>query len=166
MRTLLLLRHGKAVGSDPSGDHARALADRGHAQVAEVATLLRRLGLDPELALASDARRTRETAEGTLAGTAARLQLVSSLYAASAKTIIDTVRRQADEVRRVLVVGHNPGLGEAARLLEGTGEPQAVIGLQQSFPTAALAVFEFDLASWAELTPGSGHLARFVVPEG
>lgn len=165
MRTLLLLRHGKAVGSDPAGDHARALTARGQSQADTVAGLLGRLGLRPDLALVSDSRRTAETAERALRGGDTRPRFEPALYAATAATIIETVRIHGGTAARVMVVGHNPGIGEAARQLEGSGEPQATIGLHESFPTGTLAVLEFDIADWADLQPRSGLLARFVVPD-
>lgn len=165
MRTLLLLRHGKAVAAEPDKDHDRALAPRGRQQADTIATLLARLGLQPEVALVSDARRTVETAEHALAGSATEIAIEPTLYAASAETLLDRARAAPDTARRVMLVGHNPGIGELARLLEGSGEPQAVIALHEGFPTGTLAVFEFDAESWTALKPGSGSLTRFIVPE-
>jgi phosphohistidine phosphatase len=165
MRTLLLLRHGKAVPADSTDDHARALSPRGRRQVATVAELLARLGLTPDRALVSDSRRTRETAEIALANSATRIDIEPQLYGASAQALLAAVHAVPDEVLRLIVIGHNPGIGELGRLLEGSGEPQAVIAMQESFPTGALAVFEFDGQPWAELGPGSGCLTRFIDPD-
>lgn len=165
MRTLLLLRHGKAVASDPAGDHDRALNERGRAQSKAAGELLGRLGLEPELALVSDAKRTQETATLVLAAAHPEVRIEAGLYAASVETLLGAVRAVPDETRRVLVVGHNPDIGELARLLAGSGEPQAVIGLHQSFPTAALAVLEFDAGRWSDVAAGSGTLTRFIVPD-
>lgn len=164
MRTLLLLRHGKAVASDRAGDHDRALNERGRTQSEATGELLGRLGLEPELALVSDAKRTQETATLVLAATRPEIRIEPELYAASIETLLGTVRAMPDETRRVLVVGHNPGIGELARLLAGSGEPQAVIELHQSFQTAALAVLEFDAGRWSDVAAGSGTLTRFIAP--
>lgn len=165
MRTLLLLRHGKAAASDPGGDHDRALTERGRAQGKAIGELLGRLGLEPELALVSDAKRTQETATLALAAARPDVRVEAGLYAASVETLLGAVRGVPDQSRRILVVGHNPGLAELARLLAGSGEPQAVIGLHQSFPTAALAVIEFDAGYWREVAAGTGTLTRFIVPD-
>ena len=167
MKTLLLLRHGKAVGAEPAGDHDRALNARGEAQAKTVGALLHRLGLDPDLALVSDARRTRETAALVLAGCGSPLepQFEAGLYDASPEAILAILSEIGSAPRCVLVVGHNPGIGELARRLAGSGEPQGLIGLQSSFPTAALAVIEFNAQSWGELAPGAGSLSRFITPE-
>ena len=166
MRTLLLLRHGKAVAADPAGDHARALNGRGREQAATIATLLIRLGLTPDLALVSDSRRTRETADLALQGAeTTQVEFRPELYAASAQGLLDAIRSAPDAVRRLIVIGHNPGIGEVARLIEGTGEPQAIIAMQESFPTASLAVFELDDIAWSEVQAGSGALTRFINPD-
>lgn len=165
MRTLLLLRHGKAVASDPAGDHARSLNGRGRQQATAIAGLLGPLGLTPELALVSDSRRTRETADLALVGGATEVEVRPNLYAASAQTILTAIQDTSDSVRRLMVIGHNPGIGEVARLIEGSGEPQAIIAMQESFPTASLAVFEFDDRRWTEVAAGSGVLTRFIDPD-
>ena len=37
--------------------------------------------------------------------------------------------------------------------------------LEEKFPTAALAVLDFDIAKWRDLRPGEGKLADFVRPK-
>ena len=37
--------------------------------------------------------------------------------------------------------------------------------LTQKFPTAALAVFDFEITSWRNLKPGSGQLVDYVRPK-
>jgi phosphohistidine phosphatase len=167
MKTLLLLRHGKAVADDPAGDHARALAQRGREQAEEVAGVLHRLGLDPDLVIVSDARRTQETAEAvfTNLGSKPATRLEPKLYEASPNTILSVIADAGGAAQHLMVVGHNPGLGEAARKLSGSGEPQAQIALGGSFPTCALATIEFPVERWSEVAFGAGLLTHFVVPE-
>jgi phosphohistidine phosphatase len=166
MKKLLLLRHGKAVGTDPAGDHSRALNGRGRRAAKEVGLLLHRLGLEPDMALVSDARRTRETAEHTIGAVGGQIDIryEPRLYAASAQIILSVLQNAGGKANVVLIVGHNPGIGDLARGLAATGEPQALIGLQGSFPTAALAVLEFGVADWREVAMRTGTLTRFIVP--
>ena len=70
--------------------------------------------------------------------------------------------------RSVLVVGHNPGLYDAAIALVGN-DPAArpeppVMRLLDGYPTASLAEFSISVP-WAELGPGRGRLVRFQRPE-
>ena len=165
MKTLLLLRHGKAVTGEAGDDHDRALNDRGRAQARAVGELLERIGLVPDLVIASDARRTRETAALAFAEGDPPVSERPDLYAASADEILGIVQGTAPDVRCLLVVGHNPGIGELARLLAGTGEPQALIELQQGFATASLAALAFHTESWTAVSRSAGALTRFLHPD-
>ena len=165
MKTLMLLRHGKAVGTETGPDHERALTERGRAQARQIGGLLVRLGLEPDVIIASDASRARDTATIAAGDDTARLTLNPRLYDAPASRILSIVQDLAHSVTCVLVVGHNPGMGEAARALAGSGEPQAMIDLQGSFPTGALAVLEFGSSDWSQLEFGSAALTRFIIPD-
>jgi phosphohistidine phosphatase len=65
-------------------------------------------------------------------------------------------------------VGHNPGLEDLAGLLAREPvrrkERQRRDVLEEKFPTAALAVLDFDVDTWREIRPGEGKLADFVRP--
>ena len=161
----MLLRHGKAVGSETGPDHERALTERGRAQARQIGSLLVRLGLEPEIILASDASRTRDTARIVAGDDTARLKLEPRLYEAPASRVLSIVQAIASPAACVLVVGHNPGIGEAARALAGSGEPQAIVDLQGSYPTGALAVFDLGTTDWSQVEFGGGALTRFIIPD-
>ncbi len=71
----------------------------------------------------------------------------------------------------VLVIGHNPGLEElshrraapASRVLDD--ERKRLDTLKVKFPTAALAVLDFEIESWDVLAPGTGALVDFIRPK-
>jgi len=48
--------------------------------------------------------------------------------------------------------------------LIGEGDAEACARMRAKFPTAALAVIEFDADRWKDLKPGSGMLERFITP--
>jgi phosphohistidine phosphatase len=62
----------------------------------------------------------------------------------------------------VLLIGHNPGLQELARVLASRGAE--LPRLEEKFPTGALATLVVDCESWAALEPGDGELVDYVVP--
>lgn len=118
---LILWRHAQAEDGTP--DAARALTSRGHRDARDVARWLRRHLPAPVRVLASPAVRTRETAthytaqfeacEALAVGGTARRLLALAGWPAAAET--------------VLVVGHQPTLGEAAALaLTGRPAPWSV----------------------------------------
>jgi phosphohistidine phosphatase len=127
---------------------------------------LRDEALFPDLALVSSARRTRETWDlvaPALDGVAARFE--SRIYEAPEARLLAVVREVEPDVRTLLMIGHNPGFEDLALRLIGHGDRSASERLSEKFPTAALAVIDFDRESWAEVAAGAGRLERFVTPK-
>ncbi|HEX4765559.1 MAG TPA: histidine phosphatase family protein [Lichenihabitans sp.] len=165
MVELILMRHGKAVSSTPAGDHARSLSPRGLAEAAEAGTALLRLGL-PDFALVSDARRTRETFDRVVesAGRPIAHRFEPDLYGASPRAILAAVASAPKECRRLLVVGHNPGIGDLARQLSGPDESDLAATMEGHFPTSALALVRLEIDRWAQAKAG-GRLEAYIVPQ-
>ena len=63
MRRLLLLRHGKADRHSAGGDRERPLTRRGEDDSRRMGAFLREAGMTPDLAVASNARRAKQTME-------------------------------------------------------------------------------------------------------
>ena len=51
-----------------------------------------------------------------------------------------------------------------ALALAGKGCEKGMQNLEEKFPTAALAVLEFDADDWRQVVPGKGDLKAFVRP--
>ena len=110
MRELLLLRHAKSNRDEPAaGDHERDLARRGERAAPQVGRLLRAEGLVPDLALCSTATRAKRTWELAAAelGREVPVRYLRTLYLAPPSRLLVTVRQQASDVGRLLLVGHN-----------------------------------------------------------
>ena len=140
MDRLILLRHGKAEADAPTGqDFDRALTGRGRRDVALVARELAEAGHAPDLALVSPAVRAKETWEQAAPFfPGAQVEWAPVLYHIDPQGILDLAFDQTP--RAVMVVGHNPGLGElAAYLAREAGRRPGLIG----FPTSAAAVVDF-----------------------
>ncbi|TFI58247.1 histidine phosphatase family protein [Sphingomonas parva] len=163
MKTLTLLRHAKSTWDDPvARDFDRPLNPRGRRAARTVGAEMRSLGLGFDRVLASPARRVMETL-GEVEGAFGRLgaDYDERLYLASPTTLLDLVHATPDEVARLLLVGHNPGLEELALLLAGDGALRSEVAVK--YPTATLAEIAFDIP-WSEIAPGTGRLARFIRP--
>ena len=167
MKQLFLLRHAKSGWGDPGlADHDRPLAPRGERAVPKVAAQLSHWLEGPLLVLCSSARRTRETlahVESVLT-VPLLVEVERGLYLASASALLERVRGVDGEVDQVLVIGHNPGISELA---VGLCDPAAAHSahLRDSFPTAALARLEFEVADWRAVGFGRGRLVDFVRPK-
>ena len=89
---------------------------------------------------------------------------VPRLYNAGADAIIALVKGTAPTVRTLLVVGHNPGLQDAARRLIASGDVETRKRLDEGLPTSGLAVIDFAGKDWRKLHPHGGRLERLVSP--
>ena len=133
---ILLLRHGKAApeGTDGS-DESRPLTSRGRRQARDAGGLAKRLGLAPTRVCASPLKRTRETAEEFLGAfkKPAEIELLEALAPGGDLDEALGATRGVGEEGVLLLVGHNPGIGQLAQML----------GTALSFTPATLAVFNF-----------------------
>jgi phosphohistidine phosphatase len=164
MRRLMLMRHAKA--EIPMGhDRDRRLAPRGRAAAPLVGTYLKDEQLLPDLALVSPARRTQETWELVRPGLGTvETREDPRLYEASKDGLLKVIHEVEPGVRTLLMIGHNPAIGELARLLVGHGDRYAFARMSQAFPTGALAVIDFATEGWDRVEPRGGRLDRFVTP--
>src|SRR6202030_2399453 len=125
-----------------------------------------RHSLIPRRVLCSPARRTRETWAGIAAQWPAEVAIVfdERLYAATPQVLLSVIRSQDDTTRTLLVIGHNPGLQEAAELLIAAGDVELRERLREKFPTCALAAIDFAADAWSRIHDHSGRLDRYVTP--
>ena len=164
---LLLLRHAKAEKAAPAGgDHERPLNPRGRKDAARIGAYLAHHALVPDRAVVSDARRTRETWDRLAAAlsTPPPVGYDHRLYNAGPELILEVIKETDRATRTLLVIGHNPGLHEVARLLIAAGDVEARERLNEGMPTSGLAVIEFAGNDWRKLHAHGGRLERFVTP--
>ncbi len=160
---LILTRHAKSDWSTPGApDHDRPLNARGRRQAPLVGRWLASRRDLPGVVLSSDATRTRETVDLILPelGTTPDVTFDAALYHAAPEVILAALRRQSAPV--VMLVGHNPGLGETASRLAHT---PPVYPRFADYPTAATAVFDFTEDSWSTIDWHRGTLRDFVTPD-
>ena len=146
MKTLLLVRHAKSSWGDQTlPDHERPLNHRGRRDAPRVGARLRERGVVPDVIVTSTAVRARSTAEilaQALDLGSGRIVEDGRLYGASPDGLLEIIRALGDESTSVMLVGHNPEIGElASRLSDEIGE----------MSTCAVAEFRFDVADWAEV---------------
>ncbi|HSI02744.1 MAG TPA: histidine phosphatase family protein [Reyranella sp.] len=168
MKTILLLRHAKSAWGQPGqDDHDRPLNRRGERAAEVTAEYIVHQAPRPDLILCSTAVRTRQTLAPLihrLAVPAPPIALEKRLYLASEPELLARLRAVADDVRTLLLIGHNEGIGELAEALAGRGAPAALASLQAKFPTGALAVLRAQAGPWRELAPGTAELLSFIRP--
>jgi phosphohistidine phosphatase len=166
MRRLFLIRHAKAEPSVGRDDYERRLTDRGRADARRVAAALVARKMLPEVLVHSGAARAKETAEIFAGGWGGKVELEedAGLYDASLATLLDHTRALADTHKRVGLVGHNPGLGDLATALTGSGDEQEMRRLAAKYPTCAAAALDFSVRRWEDVERNSAILALYLTP--
>lgn len=160
---LILTRHAKSSWKHPGlDDHDRPLNRRGREAATSIGRWIAERGYAPDLVLSSTSARTCETWERMSGdfGDETEIRLVTSLYHADPEEILSALRG-AGTIGTVLVLGHNPGIGEAAELLAAVPPNHPEF---ERYPTAATTVFDFDIPNWSEAGWDMGQVADFIVP--
>ncbi|TCM79660.1 SixA phosphatase family protein [Rhodovulum steppense] len=159
---LILVRHAKSSWNDPGqDDHDRPLNARGRDAAPRIAEWLAERGHVPAEVVASTARRTVETWElmAPALGECTVMRRDPALYHAPAQRMLEILKHCA--ASPVLMLGHNPGIGEfAARLLQQLPNSQRFV----TYPTGATLVVEFDAGDWSEVAFGTGRVVEFITP--
>jgi len=172
MRRLMLLRHAKTENEAPSGrDEDRRLDNRGHRDAAEIGSWIGHHPPFPDLVLVSHAMRALQTWQ--IAWEAMKelvsepeVELVPELYGADVSQLLETIRDASSaDPKRLMLVGHNPGMHELVLALAGGGDRAGRKALTDNLPTSGLAIFDFDLDDWADVAFRRGRLAAFVSPK-
>lgn len=161
MRRLILMRHAKSSWAEAGQpDQDRPLNPRGRRDAAAMGAWLTARGYTPAAALVSAATRTQET--WALLGFADAAMIPRpDLYHAAPETMLAALR-QAPDVGTVLMLGHQPGIGAAARMLLAAPPQDAELA---RYPTTATSVIDFDVAGWSQVRWGAGALTAFATPK-
>jgi phosphohistidine phosphatase len=161
---LLLLRHAKAEKAGPEmRDRDRRLTARGRQDAAQIAAYMQSRSYVPDRVLVSGAERTRETWKCMTPVLSTNIPVAydDRLYEAGPEAIMGVIKAEGSAAAVLLVVGHNPGLHDTARLLTTAAD---AVRLPDDLPTAGLLVIDFAGRDWLALSARSGRLADFATP--
>jgi len=171
MRRLMLFRHAKTENDAPSGkDRDRRLDRRGEADAAEMGNWIGRNPPFADLVLVSTAVRAHQTWDLAWAAMAKsapppKVELVPEIYSAEPAHLLQTIHSvSASDPQRIMLVGHNPGMHELAIALTGSGDASLRKALIDNMPTAGIAVFDFSVDNWNDVSFQQGKLVSFVSP--
>ena len=146
-KQLLIMRHAKSSWKDlGQTDFERELNNRGQRVAPQMGQFLVDQGVVPDKVISSSASRATQTTE--LVAEAAKIdvadvQFVKYLYHAPADEYLDALERfDGENVERLMMVGHNPGLEELIYRLAKSHE---------RMPTAAIAQFDLGDQDWISI---------------
>jgi phosphohistidine phosphatase len=160
MKTLLLMRHAKSSWKHPENpDHERPLNKRGKKDAPLMGNLIKDKELIPQYILSSTACRAVETAEMVVksSGFNGKVDYLDSFYMAEPNVYLDGLQTLPDEIERVMIIGHNPGLEGLLQILSGRVE---------SLPTSSIAHIVLPINQWKDLNLDTeGELVENISPE-
>jgi len=159
MKTLLLMRHAKSSWKHAEmPDQERPLNKRGNKDAPIMGSLIKEKELVPQKILCSTAVRATETARMVQekSGFTGETVFLDSYYLAEPNAYLEALQTLPDEIERVMVIGHNPGLEGLCQILSGQIVPLS---------TGAVAHLVLSINHWNELNmDGEGELVETFSP--
>src|SRR5437660_12311041 len=125
----------------------------------------------PELVLVSPAIRAHPTWDIAWEAMKGRMrkpaiELSPELYGAEPAQLLRAIRMASStDPKRLMLVGHNPGMHELALMLVGSGDKSAKQALDDNLPTSGLAVLDFEIDACAGRAFRRGRLVLCVSPK-
>ena len=160
-KILYLVRHAKSSWSDASlADRDRPLNKRGRRSAPEMGKRLAVKGHLPELIISSPAKRAFSTAKKIakeLAFDKSEIIADESLYFSGTRSMENLLEGLDDRYQRVMIVGHNPAMTSLLNVLSDSSV--------DNMPTCAIAVIDFDMASWSGMSMTTGTLQDYDFPK-
>lgn len=151
-RRLYLMRHAQARSFGTGGDKGRKLSDNGHAQAREAGERLAGAGI--QMALVSDAERTRETFADLqlpdINGVPVHVEFQAALYEAGPRLVLARIAEAPDEVQSLIVIGHAPTIPTLVSEFTWAADRSDADMQMCAFPVATVAAFDVDVP-WREL---------------
>ncbi len=172
MKTIYLFRHAKSDWADAGlKDRERPLSERGQKAAPQMAAYIKAQKYKPDIILCSSARRTVETYDALkeVLADSVPVRFEDGIYLAEPHKLMERLRWLDDDIKSVMIIGHNPGMAQLALQLtrspDDSEEEKLHKRMRDKFSTAALAVIKAPIKAWTELENGKGRLADFMRPK-
>lgn len=166
-KILYILRHAKAEGGGANQeDHERGLVERGVEAALAIGEYMQQHAMVPDKILCSTAVRAKETLRyvDQQQTSSTPVEYLEKLYMASANEMLGIVSKVSDDVRSLMLVGHNPGMHQLCLKLAAHGDEASLDTLHIKYPTCTLTAISFA-GSWSDIAQVQGMLKCFVTPK-
>jgi phosphohistidine phosphatase len=161
LKTIFLVRHGKAVSRDTDiPDYNRTLLERGRENSLQVARRLKKQKIKPSLIISSPAPRALGTARifaRQLGYNPRSIRTRKAIYDQTDGTLLNIVREIDEECDNVILIGHNPSINDFALFLTGN--------FNKDMPTCGLVGIKLKTGTWKEIAKGGGKLKIYDFPK-
>jgi len=161
-KTLYLVRHAKSSWTGAyRHDRERPLNQRGHRNALDMGKRMAAQGHHPDLIISSPANRAVSTARHIAEQLAYKTSAIvenETLYLSGVESMQRVLENLDDRYEKVMMVGHNPDMTD---LVNELGHKRVT-----HMPTCAVAVIDFGIATWADLSSSRGELRGYDFPKG
>ena len=159
MKTLIIVRHSKSSWKNMNlSDYERPLNKRGKKDAEIMSTELLKKNILIDYLLSSSSKRTIITSKYFIDKIKLnQYEFFESLYHASSDKIYNSIIELKNEFKKVMIVGHNPGLTNTINLLSN-------ISLD-NLPTSGIVIIEFNISNWNEVQPKLGKAIWIKFPK-
>ncbi|MEG3640082.1 SixA phosphatase family protein [Magnetococcus sp. PR-3] len=166
-RQLIILRHAKSAwDTDAPTDFERPLAKRGRRDAPRMGRWVEKQGMTPDLVICSPAERAKQTMVAVAKELGIKKkQLVwdDRVYGASLEDLIEVLSEVGKGSKRVMLVGHNPGLELLLSYLVGPNKQSGMFGFGL-IKTATVVQLEMP-ERWEEISAGCAKLKQIMSPK-
>ena len=160
MKTVFIVRHGKAVSGDfDEPDYNRVLAERGINDAFFVSRHLRKAGITPAVMISSPAPRALQTADifARHLNYTGKILTRKAIYEQGQGQLLRILHEINDECDSVMLFGHNPSFTSLAQYLSSS--------FDDDMPTCAVVCLVCDINSWKDIYQDSGDLELYIYPK-
>lgn len=160
MRQLYLLRHAKSSWKYTHlKDFDRPLKERGKRNITGIREYAAENIELPELIISSEASRAMATAILFAEGIdypIEKIYFTKRLYHSTPQVMLEILGEQAEDLQRIMLIGHNPGMTDLANFLQ----PEFI----ENIPTSGLAIIRCK-GNWNELKLHNNKLVQLITPK-
>ena len=160
MKTLILVRHAKAEEkTDSEHDFERSLTVEGVRDAGIMGIRLHSMKTKADAVISSPANRAVQTAEiiHDKISSAAEITTIKEIYMAKESTLMKIIKKLNDNLKTVIIVGHNPSLNHLLDMLCETNV--------ENIPKGAIVGIKLDIESWRDVSQKCGTLTFFDSPK-
>lgn len=160
MLELLIVRHAKSCWEDPGvEDFNRKLNDRGKNDLKFMPIEIKLIFPEADLILFSPSKRTSKTFFKIQKKNEwdADIESHHPLYLADLDTLLLYLKKIPTNIKKVVLIGHNPGLTELVNFLQ---KKQI-----ENLPTLGVCHIQLKLKSWKTIKQNTGILKNFIYPK-
>jgi phosphohistidine phosphatase len=160
-RTLVMIRHAKSSWANPlQSDFERPLNERGTQDAPAMGEKLKKLGIIPDLIIASTAKRTKQTAKKIAKAVGYdpdNIKWEEKLYHCIPSVFEEVIFEVSDAVKTIFIVAHNPGITGFVNQLS----PEFCI---DNMPTCAVVAAYVETNEWSGFAIAKRKVFLFEYP--